>query len=121
MKVEPLNGSLPSRTNDRHKPSVIMFATSVAAIGIVVAMCAAATMAWNERQYGAQVSSYRLQWLTALAAPGAAIASSLERVDRQLGETSALAVLAIGVSNGLVYMIGALVARLLWFVCKNRK
>ena len=121
MKVELPNGSLPSRTNDRHKPSVIVFATRIAVIGIVVGLCAVATMVWNERQYGAQVSSYRLQWLTALAAPGAAIASGLERVDRRLGETSAFAVSAISISNGLVYMIGALLARLLWIVCQNRK
>lgn len=78
-------------------------------------------MDWNEHQFGAQVSSYRFQWLAALASPGVLCVSRLAYGDGQVGATSIPLVCAMATLNGVCYLLGSLLVRKLWLVFRSRK
>ncbi|MEI6536724.1 MAG: hypothetical protein WCN98_15365, partial [Verrucomicrobiaceae bacterium] len=68
---------LSHRKSEAHHLYVIKTTVILAVFGFVVGALGAVLTDWNEDRFGAEVSSYRYEWFTALAAPGTAIASML--------------------------------------------
>jgi len=120
MKAALPNVKLSLKKSENRHFSATKTIVILAVIGCTVGACGTALVAWNEDTFGAQVSSYRFGWFTALAAPGTALASSLTGEDRQLGSTGVIDVLSIALLNGICYLLASLFVMILVLLLKRR-
>lgn len=74
-------------------------------------------MNWNEDQFSADVSSYRLEWLALPGAPGIVLVRCFDQTDPQLGDDRDI--VSIAVLNGVCYLLAALTIRTLWVMIRK--